>query len=93
MTTPYLAWLEARLNAVRAVSTDALLIAVLVAAFLIVLLFVAWRKAARRARLTTQTVARLEGDLNVARSSLDEEVKWRIGAERFAAQPKRPAGH
>jgi hypothetical protein len=90
---PYLEWLEAHMNAARAVSPDALLTAVAVAALLIVLLFVAWWRAARRARSARQMVARLEGDLGAARSSLEDEVKWRIGAEKFAAQPKRPAGH
>ena len=90
---PYLAWLELRLNAARSLSPDALLVAIAASVLLIVLLFIAWRRAARRARLTTQAAAQLEGDLAVARSSLEDEVTWRIGAEKFAGQPKRPPGH
>jgi len=90
---PYLAGLEARSNAARSVSPDALLVAIVASAVLIALLFIAWRRAARRARLATQAAAQLESDLAIARSSLEDEVKWRIGAEKFAGQPKRPPGH
>jgi uncharacterized protein YoxC len=74
------------LTAARAISPDALLIAVAIAAFVIVLLFIARQRAARWSRAATKALAHLEEDLAGVRLSLEEEVKWRLASDRIAAR-------
>lgn len=80
---PYLAWLHARLDMARALSTDKLLTALAIAVFLIVLLFIAWVRAAQRTRAAMRAIAELESDRVNLQSKLDSERKWRLAADAF----------
>jgi hypothetical protein len=80
--TPYLAWLGARFDEARALPSDTLLLALTGAALVILLLFRAWWKAARRARAFQRGVASLEAELALA--------KWRLSAERRGAENPKP---
>lgn len=90
---PYVAWAKARFDEARSLSPDTLLIVIAGAALLIVLLFLAWRSAARKARSMRRALASVEAELASSRANLHEEIKWRRAAEKAGAQmPKLGAG-
>jgi hypothetical protein len=74
----------------RGLSADTLLLVIISAAAIIVLLLTAWRKAARRARLISRDFAVMEAELASSKRALEEEVKWRLAAEKRGAQAPKP---
>ena len=87
---PYLSWLEVRVAEARALPADTLLLFLAGAALIISILSSAWRKAAGRARGLRRDLAALEAEFASSRSMLEDEIKWRLSAERRTAQVPKP---
>jgi hypothetical protein len=87
---PYLSWIEARIAEARLLPTDTLLLVIAASLLVILLLLNAWRKSARRARVLRRELAAIEAELASSRRVLEEEIKWRLSAERRGAQIPKP---
>ena len=82
--TPYLAWLDARLNEARSATSDTLLLVIAAAVLVILLILRAWWKATRRARAFQRNIIALEAELAAA--------KWRLSMGRRSAEIKTDVG-
>jgi hypothetical protein len=87
---PRLAWLESRLNMMRALPSDTFLMVIAGAVLVILLLLSVWMTAARRVQASRRVLAALEVELASSRRALEEEIKWRQSAERRGAQVPKP---
>jgi hypothetical protein len=82
---PYIVWIEARLDAARAIPTDDLLI--VIAGLCLVL---AWRRSARRASSAKLKLAQLETELAAVRATLDA-VRRRTVTENWERNQNAPS--
>ena len=67
----YFSWLEARLDAARAIPADVLLIVIAGLGLLTVMAVLAWRRSARRASSAKLKLAQLETEFAAVRATLD----------------------
>lgn len=77
--------------AARAIPPDVLLLVSAVEALLLAFFFVAWSKAARRARALALEKAGLDADLAEVIKALEKEIMWRLAGEAPGVQVVEPA--
>jgi len=82
---PYLTRLEEYLGAVLTIPRNLLIASNAVAVLLLAAFFVAWIRAARRARASERAEAIMGNDLEETRAALESEIKWRRAAEKLDA--------
>jgi hypothetical protein len=87
---PYIAWFDAHPLEARAIAPDVLLLFSAVEALLIAFFFVAWSKAARRARALSLAKAALDADLAEVSQALEKEIMWRLAGEAPGVQVLEP---
>ena len=85
-----LAWAHARLEAARVIPPDALLLITATCVVLLLVSFVGWVKASNRLHVVGHAKIALEGEIATARRALDTERRWRVVAEKTAADATKP---
>ena len=86
-----LAWAHGRLDAARAIPPDALLLITATSVILLLISYVGWVKASNRLHALARAKTALEGEIATARRALDTERRWRVVAEKTAAEATKPA--
>jgi hypothetical protein len=86
-----LAWAHARLDAARVIPPDALILITVTCVILLLVSYVGWVKASNRLHVLARAKTALEGEIATARRALDTERRWRVVAEKTAAEATKPA--
>jgi hypothetical protein len=79
-------YLSFELQLKAAVPYGALLFVAALLAFTLSVFLVAWWRAARRVLILERAKSKSDGDLAAVRKALENEIKWRLAGETFAAE-------